>query len=80
MEIPIYQVDAFTEQVFNGNPAAVCPLKQWIDPVLMQKIAQENNLSETAFLFRTVMYSTFAGLLLKKKLIWRVILPWQVHG
>jgi len=49
MEIPIYQVDAFTEQVFNGNPAAVCPLKQWIDPVLMQKIAQENNLSETAF-------------------------------
>lgn len=49
MEIPIYQVDAFTDKVFGGNPAAVCPLKEWIDIDLMQKIALENNLSETAF-------------------------------
>ena len=49
MTIPIYQVDAFTDHVFGGNPAAVCPLERWIDPDLMQKIAQENNLSETAF-------------------------------
>lgn len=49
MEIPIYQVDAFTDKVFGGNPAAVCPLKEWINPALMQKIALENNLSETAF-------------------------------
>lgn len=49
MKIPIYQVDAFTDHVFGGNPAAVCPLEKWIDPDLMQKIAQENNLSETAF-------------------------------
>ena len=50
MNIPIYQVDAFTSQVFSGNPAAVCPLDSWIDDKLMQSIAAENNLSETAFL------------------------------
>jgi PhzF family phenazine biosynthesis protein len=49
MKIPIYQVDAFTDKIFGGNPAAVCPLDKWIDAGLMQKIALENNLSETAF-------------------------------
>ncbi|MGC9373476.1 MAG: PhzF family phenazine biosynthesis protein [Bacteroidales bacterium] len=49
MKIPIYQVDAFTSEVFGGNPAAVCPLTKWIDKDIMQKIAMENNLSETAF-------------------------------
>lgn len=49
MEIPIYQVDAFTSSVFSGNPAAVCPLKEWLTDDLMQAIARENNLSETAF-------------------------------
>ncbi|MEE4198976.1 MAG: PhzF family phenazine biosynthesis protein [Bacteroidales bacterium] len=49
MKIPIYQVDAFTSEVFGGNPAAVCPLNEWIDKDTMQKIAMENNLSETAF-------------------------------
>lgn len=49
MEIKIYQVDAFTNQLFGGNPAAVCPLKEWLSDELMQKIASENNLSETAF-------------------------------
>ncbi|MFV1883142.1 MAG: PhzF family phenazine biosynthesis protein [Balneola sp.] len=52
MKIAIYQVDAFTDSVFGGNPAAVCPLKEWIRPELMQKIAMENNLSETAFFVR----------------------------
>ncbi|HUT48712.1 MAG TPA: PhzF family phenazine biosynthesis protein [Alphaproteobacteria bacterium] len=47
--IPIYQVDAFTDRVFAGNPAAVCPLDAWIDAGVMQAIATENNLSETAF-------------------------------
>jgi PhzF family phenazine biosynthesis protein len=50
MEIPIYQVDAFTERVFHGNPAAVCPLEEWLSEELMQSIALENNLPETAFL------------------------------
>jgi PhzF family phenazine biosynthesis protein len=49
MKIPIYQVDAFTSEVFSGNPAAVCPLRDWIDDRLLQGIASENNLSETAF-------------------------------
>jgi PhzF family phenazine biosynthesis protein len=49
MKIPIFQVDAFTDKIFEGNPAAVCPLDEWIELNLMQKIASENNLSETAF-------------------------------
>lgn len=49
MEIRIYQVDAFASQVFEGNPAAVCPLDKWLPDELLQKIAEENNLSETAF-------------------------------
>jgi PhzF family phenazine biosynthesis protein len=47
--LPIYQVDAFTSQVFGGNPAAVCPLEEWLDDARMQSIAAENNLAETAF-------------------------------
>lgn len=49
MKIPIYQVDTFTDRLFSGNPAAVCPLEEWIDDDMMQSIATENNLSETAF-------------------------------
>lgn len=49
MRIPLYVVDAFTRKVFGGNPAAVCPLTEWLDDATMQKIAMENNLSETAF-------------------------------
>ena len=49
MKMTMYQVDAFTREVFKGNPAAVCILKQWPDAGLMQKLANENNLSETAF-------------------------------
>jgi PhzF family phenazine biosynthesis protein len=45
----LYQVDAFTDKLFHGNPAAVIPLDKWIDDELMQKIAMENNLSETVF-------------------------------
>lgn len=49
MKLTIYQVDAFAEKVFKGNPAAVIPLEDWIDDSLMQQIAMENNLSETVF-------------------------------
>ena len=49
MRIKLYQVDAFTDKVFRGNPAAVCILEEWVDDTLMQSIAAENNLSETAF-------------------------------
>ncbi|MHB1351830.1 MAG: PhzF family phenazine biosynthesis protein [Thiobacillus sp.] len=49
MKLRQYQVDAFASRVFEGNPAAVCPLESWLDDDLMQAIAEENNLSETAF-------------------------------
>jgi PhzF family phenazine biosynthesis protein len=49
MRIPIYQVDAFSDRVFAGNPAAVCPLDRWLPDDRLQQIAAENNLSETAF-------------------------------
>jgi len=49
MKQRIYQVDAFSEKVFSGNPAAVCPLGEWLEDDIMQKIAMENNLAETAF-------------------------------
>jgi len=52
LRIPIFQVDAFTADVFSGNPAAVCPLDTWLEDGKMQAIAAENNLSETAFLIR----------------------------
>jgi PhzF family phenazine biosynthesis protein len=49
MEIEIYQIDAFCRELFSGNPAAVCPLASWPADALMQSIAAENNLAETAF-------------------------------
>lgn len=52
MELPLYQVDAFTDTVFKGNPAAVCPLQQWLSDAQMQAIALENHLSETAFFYQ----------------------------
>lgn len=49
MKLSIYQIDAFTENAFEGNPAAICPLSDWLPDAVMQSIAEENNLSETAF-------------------------------
>lgn len=49
MRIPYFQVDAFTDRVFGGNPAGVCLLEQWLPDDVLKKIAGENNLSETAF-------------------------------
>jgi PhzF family phenazine biosynthesis protein len=49
MKIPLFQVDAFTEKIFSGNPAAVCPLTHWLEDKQMLAIAAENNVSETAF-------------------------------
>lgn len=53
MKIRQYQVDAFATRAFEGNPAAVCPLQGWLDDALLQAIAAENNLSETAFFVAT---------------------------
>jgi len=49
MKIKQYQIDAFATRAFEGNPAAVCPLESWLDDGILQAIAEENNLSETAF-------------------------------
>ena len=52
LRIPFYQVDAFTSRLFEGNPAGVCLLENWLSPEVMQAVAAENNLSETAFLVK----------------------------
>jgi PhzF family phenazine biosynthesis protein len=52
MNVPIYQVDAFSSKLFGGNPAAICPLDQWLPDATLQSIAAENNLAETAFYIR----------------------------
>ncbi len=53
MRLPIYQVDAFTDRVFAGNPAAVVPLDSWLPDAQLQAIAAENNLAETAYFIRS---------------------------
>jgi PhzF family phenazine biosynthesis protein len=50
MYLPVFHVDAFTAKPFGGNPAAVCPLKEWLDDKVLLAVAAENNLSETAYL------------------------------
>lgn len=52
MKLPVYVVDAFNDKLFGGNPAAVCPLDAWLPAALMQKLAAENNLAETAFIVK----------------------------
>lgn len=59
MSIRIYQLDAFTDQLFAGNPAAVCPLSEWLPDDTMQRIAAENNLAETAFYVRSESANQF---------------------
>ena len=53
MQLALYQIDAFASRVFEGNPAAICPLSEWLPDDVMQSIATENNLSETAFFVTT---------------------------
>jgi PhzF family phenazine biosynthesis protein len=53
MKLKLWQVDAFASRVLEGNPAAIVPLESWLDDALMQKIAGENNLAETAFFVRS---------------------------
>tara|TARA_B100001059_G_scaffold231779_1_gene268326 strand:+ start:446 stop:1243 length:798 start_codon:yes stop_codon:yes gene_type:complete len=52
MRIRLYQIDAFTKELFKGNPAAICPLESWLDDATLYNIAIENNLAETAFFVR----------------------------
>jgi PhzF family phenazine biosynthesis protein len=52
MKLPIFQIDAFSDKVFGGNPACVVPLKEWLKDDVLLKIAQENAVAETAFFVR----------------------------
>ena len=56
MKLSIYQIDAFTENVFGGNPACIIPLEKWLEDNLLLKIAQENAVAETAFFIRKENY------------------------
>ena len=88
MKLPIFLVDAFTSKPFSGNPAAVCPLDFWLDDETMQKIATENNLSETAFIVNRGDYyqirwftaTSCAGSLRRWKSTCAVTPPWPVPG
>src|SRR5882672_9435377 len=53
MKIKLYQIDTFTNRIFSGNPAAVCPLENWPEDSVLQNIAAENNLAETAYFVPT---------------------------
>lgn len=58
MKLDVYQIDAFANKAFEGNPAAICPLKEWLPDETMQSLAAENNLSETAFFVPNAEAST----------------------
>ena len=87
--IPQFIVDAFTDTVFKGNPAAVCLLDEWLSDDTLQNIAKENNLSETAFTVKNGVHYELrwplnaeinissAGLPPKEKSICVAMLPWQ---
>jgi len=73
-EIKLYQIDAFTSQVFSGNPAAVCPLEGWLEDIQLQNIAAENNLAETAFYVKTK-----DGYHIRWLLLWRRLFVRSCH-
>ncbi len=76
MKLKIFQIDAFADKVFSGNPAAVCIMDTWLDASLMQQIAAENNLAETAFVVKKIMANIiFVGLPRKLRLIYVVMPP-----
>lgn len=72
-----YVVDAFTDKVFSGNPAAVCVLDEPISEELMMNITKENNLSETAFAVKKATHMTCGGSRREVKLICAVMPLWE---
>ena len=68
-EIDFYLVDAFSDTSFGGNPAAVCPLKEWLPDETLLKMAQQHNQSETAFFVCSKGALSYAGLQRSPKLI-----------
>ena len=67
MKIKIYQIDAFADKIFSGNPAAVCPLNEWLPDELLQNIAMENNgkvSKMTIILYKGSIFFTLIGIFL----------------
>ena len=79
MKLDLYQIDAFTDKVFGGNPACVVPLNKWLEDEKLLNIAQENAVSETAFLFKTIIFSICVGLPLILRWISAVMQHLQQH-
>lgn len=80
MELTIFQVDAFADSPFQGNPAAVCPLDAWLDDERLQAIAEENNLSETAFVVGATATIDCAGSRRRSRWTCAVMRPWRRPG
>jgi hypothetical protein len=78
MSIPYYHVDAFTDELFGGNPAGVCILGEFPTEVTMQKIAAENRHSQTAFVVALTVILTCAGSRHKSRTIYAVMRPWRL--
>ncbi len=70
MDLPLYWVDAFSDRTFGGNPAAVVPLDAWLPDALLQQIANENGVPETAYFVRTGPASGAAALVHSPRLRW----------
>ena len=78
MKHNIYQIDAFTDTIFGGNPACVVPLDNWLSDEILLKIAKENAVAETAFFVDKGEKSIYDGLRLKLKWICAVTLHLQL--
>ena len=77
MRLPLYQVDAFTGELFGGNPAAVCPLERWLPDADMQAIAAENNRPKPLSLSATATLTRCAGLRRVSKSIYAGTPRWR---
>lgn len=76
MTLDLYQIDAFTDRLFKGNPACVVPLENWLADDVLLNIARENAVAETAFLSLMKIRSGYAGLLRKLKWTYVVMRRW----
>ena len=79
MKLQFYQIDAFTHKIFQGNPACVVPLEQWLPDETLLKIAQENAVAETAFFLRTVKSFIFDGSPRRLKWTYADMPHWPPH-
>ena len=82
MKLKIWQVDAFASKPLEGNPAAIVPLERWLETALMQRIAAENNVAETAFFVKTGAGRLRSALVRARRAKWicAAMPPWPAPG